>query len=254
MNPTILLTFDVEEFDVPLEFNQKINPSEQMAVGKKGLDIIETLLKEHNISTTMFCTGAFAKMFPEKIRSLSKQHEIASHSLHHSTFERSDLLNSRLLLEDITWGTIKGFRMPRMKKINIQWIKEAGYNYDSSINPTYMPGRYNNLNLPRKIYLEGDFPRLPCSTSPNLRIPLFWLSFKNFPYTLYKKLALQTLKKDGYLCLYFHPWEFVDISNYKLPFLIKRHSGIYLLERLNRLLTDLKSMATFTTISSFLED
>ncbi len=250
INPTILLTFDVEEFDIPLEFNQQIDPLVQMEIAKKGLDIIAGILQEQDIACTLFTTGSFAKNFPESIRNLSQRHEIASHSLHHSAFQKSDLLSSRILLQNITGQKIEGFRMPRMRPINIDWLKEAGYSYDASINPTYMPGRYNNLNLPRKIYIENDLPRLPCSVSPNLRIPLFWLSFKNFPYTLYKNLAIQTLKKDGYLSLYFHPWEFTDLSKFNVPFYIKRISGIELQQKLNKLIADLKSTASFDTISS----
>lgn len=250
VKPTILLTFDAEEFDIPLEFNLQIDEQVQMEIGKNGLDIITDILNEQGINCTLFTTGSFAKNFRDSIRNLSQKHEIASHSLHHSTFQKSDLLNSRILLQNITGQTIDGFRMPRMKPININWLKEAGYSYDASVNPAWMPGRYNNLNLPRKIYFENDLPRLPCSVTPNLRIPLFWLSFKNLPYAVYKNLAIQTLKKDGYLSLYFHPWEFTDLSKFKLPFYIKRISGIELQQKLNKLITDLKSICSFNTVSS----
>ena len=36
MNRRILLSFDVEEFDMPLEYNFKISAEEQMQVGKKA--------------------------------------------------------------------------------------------------------------------------------------------------------------------------------------------------------------------------
>jgi hypothetical protein len=94
--------------------------------------------------------------------------------------------------------------------------------------------------------------RLPVSVTPNLRFPLFWLSFKNLPYFLFKQMAVQTLRKDGYLSLYFHPWEFTDISDAKVPFYTKRHSGIVLLNRLNRLIIDLKKEGTFCTVQNLL--
>jgi hypothetical protein len=34
--PVILLTFDVEEFDMPLEYGQRIGEAEQMRVGHEG--------------------------------------------------------------------------------------------------------------------------------------------------------------------------------------------------------------------------
>jgi peptidoglycan/xylan/chitin deacetylase (PgdA/CDA1 family) len=251
--PTILLSFDVEEFDLPLEYNQIIDPSEQLEIGKRGLHNIVAVLEEQDVTSTLFVTGRFAEEFPENIKRLSESHEIASHSFYHSTFIEEDLLNSRLLLEKITNKSVNGFRMPRMKEVNMQWIKEAGYTYDASINPTYIPGRYNNLGLPRNIYFSSNMLRLPCSVTPNLRIPLFWLSFKNLPYSIFKKLALQTLKKDGYLSLYFHPWEFTNINKFNLPFYIKRHSGNELTEKLKHLINDLKGRAVFTTINTYLE-
>ena len=251
--PTILLTFDVEEFDLPLEFKETIALSMQMEIGKMGLDVITNVLNEQAIACTLFTTGSFAKTFPEAIKHLSAKHEIASHSLFHSTFKTTDLLESKLLLEDITGKQVNGFRMPRMKPINIADLTDAGYTYDASINPTILPGRYNNLHLSRTFYNEKSLLRLPCSVTPNLRIPLFWLSFKNFPYKLYRELAMQTLQRDGYLSLYFHPWEFTDISLFRLPFYIKRLSGIALTEKLQMLIRDLKKVAAFTSINDYIK-
>jgi len=38
MTPTILISFDVEEFDMPLEYNFPISIESQMEIGKKGLE------------------------------------------------------------------------------------------------------------------------------------------------------------------------------------------------------------------------
>ena len=141
-----------------------------------------------------------------------------------------------------------------MKKIEGGWIREAGYSYDSSVNPTWIPGRYNHFRLPRTCYVENGITRVPASVSANFRIPLFWLSFKNLPYSYFKRLALQALEKDGFLSLYFHPWEFLDLSNYNLPVIIKRKSGIELLEKLKKLIADLKKEGEFNTIQSFLNN
>jgi hypothetical protein len=250
--PTILLTFDVEEFDLPLEYKEPITLSRQMEIGKTGLDVITDVLNEHAISCTLFTTGSFAKTYPAAAKDLSANCEIASHSLFHSTFKTADLLESKLLLQEITGKQVVGFRMPRMQPVNISDLKNAGYTYDASINPTVLPGRYNNLHLSRTFYSENSLLRLPGSVTPNLRIPLFWLSFKNFPYKFYCKLAMQTLHRDGYLSLYFHPWEFTDISSFKLPFYIKKLSGIALTERLHMLIEDLKKEAIFSTVKDYI--
>jgi peptidoglycan/xylan/chitin deacetylase (PgdA/CDA1 family) len=240
----ILLTFDVEEFDMPLEYNQTISAAEQMHIGKLGLDAITPIIAQHKIECTLFTTANFAQTYPESIAQLATTHEIASHTFYHSNFEVKDLLSSKLALEKITGKTVTGLRMPRMRPVEMKDVLAAGYQYDSSINPTYLPGRYNNFNLPRNKYLQEGVLRFPVSVTPNFRIPLFWLSFKNFPYKIFKLLAVQTLKKDGYLSLYFHPWEFTDIT--------KKHSGKVLLNRLNQLITDLKQEADFCSMQSFL--
>ncbi|MDE3185152.1 MAG: DUF3473 domain-containing protein [Bacteroidota bacterium] len=249
----ILLSFDVEEFDLPLEYGIKISDDEQMSKGAKGLDAINGILEDLKIQCTLFTTASFALKFPSKIVDLSERHEIASHTFFHSSFKKDDLINSRLVLENITSKKIFGLRMPRMKNIDTSLIEEAGYKYDSSINPTWLPGRYNNLSRPRTCYDENGITKFPVSVSANLRIPLFWLAFKNLPYFYYRKIALQSLKKDGYLCIYFHPWEFIDLHKYKIPVIIKRKSGNALLEKLNRLISDLKNEGDFISMNSFLD-
>ena len=69
---------------------------------------------------------------------------------------------------------------------------------------------------------------------------------------MYLKLALQTLRKDGYLNLYFHPWEFTDINNYNLPRYIKKDCGNKLVHKLERLIYDLQKEANFISIQQYL--
>jgi hypothetical protein len=80
------------------------------------------------------------------------------------------------------------------------------------------------------------------------------LSFKNFPYALYLKLALQTLRKDGYLSLYFHPWEFTNITAFGLPKYTTKGSDNELLDKLYRLLNDLNKQAEFVTMGDFIQN
>jgi peptidoglycan/xylan/chitin deacetylase (PgdA/CDA1 family) len=251
MNRYVLLSFDVEEFDMPLEYGFPISADEQMEVGKKGLDAIEPILQDAAITTTLFTTANFALHYPDAIRQSATRHEIASHTFYHSSFKDEHLAASKTKLEEISGQKVTGLRMPRMRKVAMNEVKKAGYLYDSSVNPTWLPGRYNNLHLPRTIYTEEGITRIPASVSPILRVPLFWLGFKNLPYPVYKALALQTLKKDGYLCLYFHPWEFTGIENYGLPFYTKKPNGEALLHRLYKLVNDLKKEADFISMNSY---
>lgn len=247
MNRQVLLSFDVEEFDMPLEYQFNIPVDEQMRIGIEGLNAITPILE--TVPSTLFTTANFANHYPERISKLALSHEIASHTFYHTAYETADLLKSRLRLEEISGQKITGLRMPRMRPVLMEDVKAAGYTYDSSINPTWLPGRYNNFHLPRTVYTENGIKRIPASVSPGIRIPLFWLSFKNMPYALYLKLCRQTIAKDGYICLYFHPWEFTPLEQFGLPGYTRRWCGPILVERLLQLVKDLSKDADFETMN-----
>jgi peptidoglycan/xylan/chitin deacetylase (PgdA/CDA1 family) len=253
MIPKILLSFDVEEFDMPLEYDFNISPAEQMKVGKLGLDKLMPLLSDSDIQCTLFTTANFANQYPDDIRQLAKQHEIASHTFYHSSYATEDLKNSRERLSEIIQKDVVGLRMPRMKQVPVTDVINAGYSYDASIHPTWLPGRYNNFHLPTSLYKEEGLIRVPASVSTFCRIPLFWLSFKNFPYSLYLQLALHTLQKQGFLSLYFHPWEFVDVSGYGLPNYTVKGCQSILFGKLNQLIADLKFHGEFITYKDFVQ-
>lgn len=136
MSKKVLLSFDVEEFDMPLEYHHAIEVEDQMRIGIEGLDAITPILE--SVPCTLFTTANFANHYPERIHTLSLSHEIASHTFYHTAFETEDLLKSRLRLEEITGKKVSGLRMPRMRPVLMEDVKAAGYAYDSSINPTWL--------------------------------------------------------------------------------------------------------------------
>jgi len=232
----ILLGFDVEEFDLPLEYGKSLSFEEQLSISTNGTKIVLDVLRAAGIKATFFCTANYALHRPEIIRQMVNEgHEIASHGYYHSGFKAEHLKSSKLMLTEISGTEVTGFRMPRMMPVDEREIELAGYTYNSSINPTWLPGRYNNFNKPRTWFYDGNVLQIPASVSPLIRIPLFWLSFHNLPFWLIKGLSSATYKKDGYLNLYFHPWEFVDLSDkdkFGCPGYIVRNSGIAFVNRL----------------------
>ena len=115
--------------------------------------------------------------------------------------------------------------MAKLQPVDDAEIEKVGYEDNSSMNQTYLPGRYNNLSKPRTAYYTNQLLNLPILVTPLIRFPLFWLSFKNFLLSM-RELATQlTLETDSYLNSYFHPWEFTDISQFKLPAYVKKDSG-----------------------------
>ena len=253
MNQSILLSFDVEEFDIPEEYGQKIENSVKYAVSLEGLKAILVLLNKLEIYATFFVTANFAVHNQTIIQEVSRNHEIASHGFYHSEFGIEDLKKSRLFLEEMTGNKVRGFRMPRLKQIDEEEIIKAGYEYNSSINPTYLPGRYNNFFQPRTAYYSSSLLNIPVSVTPVIRFPLFWLSFKNLPLWLNKLNSKITLQHDSYLNIYFHPWEFTDITSFKLPYYINKYSGKPMINRLEKYLIWLKKQGEFICFSEFLE-
>ena len=233
----IFLSFDIEEFDNPLPYTKTLSFAEQMSFSETGTTRILDLLLKKSVKATFFCTANFALHAKGLIERMVKEgHEVASHGYYHARFESKHLRESKQVLEQLTGKTVYGFRMPNMLPIDARSVIDAGYLYNSSLNPTFLPGKYNNLNKPRRIFYEDSLCQIPASVSSHLRIPLFWLSLHNIPINIYKRLCLGAIKKDGYLNVYFHPWEFADLSapEINLPSYIVRNSGNALIERLSQ--------------------
>ena len=178
----VLLSFDIEEFDMPFEYGKEIPFEEQIQISVTGTIAILDLLAKHNVKATFFSTAVFAIHAKAVIdRIIAEGHEIASHNYHHSQFDIPHLKASKEKLEEITGTAVIGFRMPRMYPVDEKEIFKAGYQYNSSINPTYLPGRYNNFNKPRTYFKQEDVLQIRASVSPIIRFALFWLSFHNLP-------------------------------------------------------------------------
>ncbi len=230
--PSVLLSFDVEEFDTPLHHGIQLSMDEQMKVGQEGLlNLLKVLTSCGSPPSTFYTTANFALTFPDTIKDISRQHEIASHAYYHSGFKTEHVKQSKDTLESIIGQRIYGYRMPNMGNFDKSLIGEAGYLYDSSIHPTWLPGRYNHVQYPIRAFRWNDFTELPASVVPYCRFPLFWLSFKNLPLGLYIKLCEITLNHTGFINLYLHPWEFADLTKYPIPSYIKNPNGEFLMNK-----------------------
>lgn len=250
----ILLSFDLEEFDIPEEYGQKISDWIKIRVSLRGLKKVTELLDKLNVTATFFVTANFAKHNRKLIKELAEKHEIASHGFCHSSFSLGDLKESKMFLEKIAGQEIRGLRIPKLMECGEREIVNAGYSYNSSMNPTFIPGRYNNFFKQRKANYSNKLFNIPISVTPIIRFPLFWLSFKNLPLRIYEFLSGITLSSDKYLNIFFHPWEFTNISSFNLPNYIKKDSGKKMLRKLEKYLIWLKSKGEFITFSEFQED
>ncbi|MBK8722105.1 MAG: polysaccharide deacetylase family protein [Saprospiraceae bacterium] len=254
MENKILLSIDLEEFDLPLEYSTYIDKDEQIRISKEGMKNLEHILNKYNIKSTIFTTAFWANENKEYIKQLSENHEIGSHAYFHSDFSQEFIQSSKQEIESIIKKEVAGFRMPRMMEVDNSKLMEAGYKYNSSLNPTYIIGKYNHFFKNKNIHVANGVIQVPTSVSNLLRIPLFWLSIKVFPISYYQFLCKKVLKKNGYLLIYIHPWEFVDLSKYKIPNLIKSVSGKEQLNRFENIISYLSTIGSFSTINDYLNE
>ena len=241
----ILLSFDTEEYDVPREHGVDFTLAQAMEVSIVGTNRILDCLKVNNVKATFFCTGNFAQNAPEVMkRIVDEGHEVACHGVDHWQPRETDFAESKRIVEEVTGRQVYGYRQPRMFPVVESEIKRVGYRYNSSLNPAFIPGRYMHLTAPRTWFVKDGVLQIPASVTPWIRFPLFWLALHNLPQWLYHWMVRRVLRHDGYFVTYFHPWEFYDLKQhpeFKMPFIIRNHSGREMVERLDRLIKMLKT-------------
>ncbi len=253
---SILFTFDIEEFDLPLEFGKHISEKDQFEISKEGTEKIMDLLNKNNIKATFFVSAKFADKHPELIEKISMNHEIGLHCLEHrddySNMDKnmaySRIKMAKEIIEKIVNKKIVGFRAPRFQPPNYKILDDLGIVYDSSLHPTYIPKRYNNFKSPRTPFYRDGIKIIPLTVSPILRLPIFWIAFRNLPLSYSEYI---TNRNKDYVNLIFHPWEFVDITEMDLPKLITRNTGEKLIKKLQKYITSYEG-CNFTTMSSYL--
>jgi hypothetical protein len=179
----LLISLDVTESDIP-------------AVSHAGLLSALELFDRHRVRATFFITACWAQHYPQLVRQLAEQHEVASHLCCYNGFEVPQVERSRQILEEICSKPVYGFRMPGAGPADYVKLKEAGYLYDAS---TWLPGK------PRTPFLKDGMWVMPSSVSPLFRYPVFWLSVKNMPAFVTRHLSRTILKKDHLLSCYLNP-------------------------------------------------
>lgn len=215
----LILTFDTEEFDLPTEYGIAQTKEEQLELGKKGTEVVLKILEKYNLTATFFITGYFAKHNKDLIKNIAQHHEVALHGSKHSDDyanmhpkEAEECLKkARREVEKIIKKPILGFRAPRFQHPPLAVIKAAGFTYDSSLHPTFVPGRYNNLSKPRTPFRNDALIEFPISVSPLIRLPFSWIWFRKLPLIYTTLNSRATLASTHLLHLYFHPWEFIDV-------------------------------------------
>ena len=253
MKRTILLTWDVEEYDAPADFGAAPLPDGGLS---RGSEIWGEWLQATacwKIPGTVFVTARLGEKAPDLLReTLGRGHEIASHAWSHEPGAELRLRDSRERISSLAGREVIGFRSPRLKAVSLADVAAAGYRYDASSNPAVVPGRYGRVSQKRKPHPISGIWEVPASVLPGVRFPLFWASFHLLPLPLYLAACRLLLAWDGLLTLYFHPWELSDLQEKEIPFWIRRRSKSKRLERMKTLVGALGELGEFRTIAGYL--
>lgn len=218
--------------------------------GKKvleyGLPKLLEIYSQHNIKSTFFFTGYFARKFPEAVRMIIPYgHEVGSHGKSHlpenafdiMPYERQKrhLIESKNLLEDISGEEVISFRAPalRVNRDTAIALLESGYKIDSSIASQRFDFFLSFGSLKKIKWLYS--PRLPYKTSkkslhkrgngPIVEIPLSALltpyvstTMRIFPRLTSiqgKLLDLENKFNGKPIVFNIHPNELIDESSEK---------------------------------------
>jgi len=223
----LFLTIDLEEFDRMAYSDPKGGSGAglQFEISRSGVERLLPLLEEKDCRATFFTTAVFARRFPEVVRRIARQHkhEVAVHAFdHRDNYGRMDpgrarerLGEAKRELENVTGLPVRGFRAPRMQAPARGVLKSVGLRYDSSVHPTWVPGRYNGFRRSRFPQVDRDgFLEIPVSVTPLLRLAFSWWWFRSLGVR-YAKLCTKLCLLDGhYINIYFHPWDFYDLREF----------------------------------------
>jgi polysaccharide deacetylase family protein (PEP-CTERM system associated) len=223
------LTVDVEEWYHTCFVPDYVHPEGRPILPHELDWLLPELLKtlhEARCTATFFVLGEVAARLPRRIRQIAEAgHEVASHGyLHLRACERSpqaflgDLRRSKALLEDLTGLPVHGFRAPEwsLRSLDSSWlpkVAEAGFLYDSSLNPCAFSGHATNPRFASRLLLNGaapprellEFP--PLTFGGALRLPAgSWPGRLANPGRLVRA-AQDHVDQGGLPLAVVHPWE-----------------------------------------------
>ncbi len=238
MMRTIALTIDVEP-DCP--------PYLRTYRGiESGLPALLEILEKYDVDATFFMTGDVASKYTQIVAEIAKRYEIGCHGYSHTRFDwmtrdeaADEIERSTAILRRLA-GRVISFRAPNLifPERFLGLLKDNGYLIDSSL-AKYKVGHLYRIHAGGKDGMKNGLLRIPVSaTSSLLRLPL-------------GSRILRQL--DSPVVLFFHPWEFVDMSGEPVRWDCKINTGSRALARLESLVGFFKkSNYRFCTISDFL--
>jgi polysaccharide deacetylase family protein (PEP-CTERM system associated) len=197
--------------------------SRESRVERNTMRILE-ILAQRQARGTFFILGWAGERQPTLIRRIAEQgHEIASHGYGHDLLHtlspsefRADVDRSKKILEDLTGHQVVGYRAPSFSITDwaVPILQELGFEYDSSVFPTFAHDRYGKLPGVRAgrpiLELRPGFYEVCISCLPVGNRGFPWGGggyFRMIPYGPWQVGVRRILGSGAPYVFYIHPWE-----------------------------------------------
>ncbi|NHN46667.1 polysaccharide deacetylase family protein [Halostella sp. JP-L12] len=177
------------------------------------------MVRSLDLPVTIFVVGEILEDRPDVVRrldaGLDAEFHLHSHrhNMHGEVDIEREIRDGVRAFESVLGQKPRGYRAPRfiIDDGDLAALSEAGFEFDSSVCPSYRPGVYNNLGEPTDPYFPAASPELlelPISVHPMLRIPFeqSYLRLLHRPYLglLRRSNLPDPLVFNSHLHDYFH--------------------------------------------------
>jgi hypothetical protein len=171
MKKLVCYTLDLEP-----DFGGRINSTSSL----DDISHFQDVVKKNKIKLTTFVAGHMFKRRNDVVKKLiDLGSEFEMHSYSHNPYHQDEEFEIKKSKEVYTKYFGKkplGYRAPKgiISQEGFKILSKHGFKFDSSIYPTMLPGRYNNLGFPLLpfYYKKYGLMELPFSVIPLIKFPL----------------------------------------------------------------------------------
>ncbi|MCR4315728.1 MAG: hypothetical protein NUW37_05180 [Planctomycetes bacterium] len=222
----LLLTFNVEKFDVPQDYGIAFSNDESFACAERGWCSLLSLLDEVKLRATFFVSREMAVRFPGYVECSARWgHEIAVHqpmapasSAEFSVLDlHLELIASRCAMEQPGPGIVT--ECDTQRQARAVYPLASGPSFDSS----------SHLRSKNQIRLGGAKMLPPTISAENLARTKFVWS-KLLPTSLIQTSMYGAIRRTGFIHVYFNNWEFAELPRFANPrynAIVGRTGGIF---------------------------
>jgi peptidoglycan/xylan/chitin deacetylase (PgdA/CDA1 family) len=181
----------------------------------EGAPRLLSLLADEGVPGTFFTTGDVARRHPDVVqRIVDGGHELGCHGDTHRRFSTMDAGEARHEIEAASevlrrYYPVVSFRAPNLDfpRPYLGILRDAGYRFDSS------RGRHKPGSLLEGPSTESGLERIPATIAPSaIRLP-----------GPVRHLLCRFMRDP--VVLFFHPWEFIDVTREPLPIDCRYRTG-----------------------------